>query len=505
MAFERTTTTMKRDSRRKKAPSQQADPDVPATGSLFEIPSVEETTDEASLEPSNAQPEVAGLGPTDTTSTSFDPALDLSPVHLSVAGLPAVVAISSTPNAVLIQHEPSNNPDSVPPAPLDPSGELQDYVIQTSQEVDALMRAASDGRMGDHWVTDENSATRSHAVPGAPHHVQIALSEDERASGVPLKVLEDLTLAQDPDFNFALLYVSQVLAPPSPLPPDLASIKWIDLDDVMDKIGWDPRSTKERLEMRRRVWRYLLFGARASIVGQRNGEYVDRKTGQRIETIIDSPPWAVLEREKPAQPKLFPEIQETPLRVRLVASQAWTRLTTLPETAQYLPMGELLGAIPGNKPSGAWARVLGLSLANFWRRQPRAALDQHLKPTRRELLDRYTPKAAPPSEILKSRDPRRAIEYWHGALQILVECGFLAREGEATLSSDAMRQRLPRQEWQEQWLRETVELRPGAKMQGAVQSCAQALPFAKPLVLGTPSTKRKRGRPRKKPATTEDP
>lgn len=274
-------------------------------------------------------------------------------------------------------------------------------------------------------------------------------------------------------------------------------MEWIDLDDVMDKIGWTPRSTRERLEMRRRVWRYLQFGARASIVGQRSGEYIDKKTGQRIETIIDAPPWAVLEREKPAQPQLFPEVQETPLRVRLVASPAWTRLTTLPETAQYLPMGELLGAIPGNKPSGAWARVLGLALANFWRRQPRAALDSSLKPSRRELLDRYTPKAAPPMEILQGSHPRRAIEYWHGALEILVDCGFLAREGEAALSLKAMKSTVPRQDWQENWLGALVELRPGSAMSEAVQSCASALPASRSRALGTSAPAKRRSRVRR--------
>lgn len=360
----------------------------------------------------------------------------------------------------------------------------EEYVIQTSQEVDALMRAAADGRTGAHWVTDENGATRSHSIPGAPHHVQIALSENERAQGVSVQVLEKLTLKQDPDFNFVLLYVSQILAPPSPLPRNAAAMGWVDIDDVMSKIGWDPRSSKDRLEMRRRVWQYILFGARASIVGQRSGRYVDNRTGERIETIIDAPPWAVLEREKPAQPQLFPDIQETPLRVRLVASQAWTRLTTAPETAQYLPMGELLGGIPGNRASGAWARVLGLALANFWRRQPHAALEGSLRPTRRELLERYTPKTAPPHEVLGGKNPIRALEYWHGALHILVESGFLAHEGEAALSRAEMRAKLPRQEWQETWLNESVELRPGFKLQLPVQACASALPKRKPRELG---------------------
>ena len=367
----------------------------------------------------------------------------------------------------------------------------EDYLVQTSQEVDALMRAACDGRTGTLWENDEQASTRSHAVPGAPHHIQLALSDGERAQGVPLQVLEDLTFAQDPDFNFALLYVSRVLAPPAPLPARNLASEWVDLDDVMNKIGLDPRSTKERIELRNRVWRYLLFGARASIIGQRKGNYVDKRTGKRIETVIDEPAWLVMSKEKPAQPQLFPDIGEAPLRVRLVASEAWTRLTTLPETAQYLPMGELLGAIPGNKPSGAWARVLGLALSSFWRRQPRAAIGGLLKPTRRELLERYTPRTATPSEVLGSKDPRRAIEYWQGALQILVDCGFLEREGEAKFTYQQLRDALPRQDWQQLWFNQTVDLRPGPQMREAVQACADALPVLKPRELGAPKKRKK--------------
>ena len=414
--------------------------------------------------------------------------------------LPQGVEVSAVPGAVI-----------APASLINGVIKAEEYLVQTSQEVDALMQAACDGRTGAHWESDQQALTRSHASPGSLHHVQLSLSDGERAQGVPLQVLEDLTFAQDPDFNFALLYVSRLLAPPSPLAPKDIAHEWVDLDDVMSKIGLDPRSTKERIEMRSRVWRYLLFGARARIMGQRRGNYVNKRSGQRIETVIESPAWVVLEEEKPAQPQLFPEIGKAPLRVRLVASEAWTRLTTLPETAQYLPMGELLGAIPGNKPSGAWARVLGLSLSSFWRRQPRAALDGIIKPTRRELLERYTPRTAPPLEVLSSRtsgkNPTRAIEYWQGALQILVECEFLAREGEASLTYQQMRDALPRQEWQNHWWNGTVDLRPGPQMRDAVQACADALPAVKPRELGSPRKKSRKPRPQNaqdEPAQTRE-
>lgn len=370
--------------------------------------------------------------------------------------------------------------------------EADNFYLQTSQEVDAIMRAASDGRTGTNWRTDEQSLARAHEIPGAPHRVLLELSSSEIAAGAQIGVLENLTFAQDPDFNFALLYISRLLAPPTPLGPKARASDWIDLDDVMEKIGWDPRSTTARAAMREKLWRYILFGTRARIIGQRNRRYIDRKSGETIETVISSAPWAILEQETPVEPTLFPEMGVAPLRVELVASRAWTRLTTLPETAQYLPMGELLGAIPGAKPSGAWARVLGLALASFWRRHSQTAAGGGLKPTREELLDRYKPATAPVAEVLGSTNPRRALEYWAGALQILVDCEFLAKEGEAALTVTQMLAKLPRKHWQKDWFAERVTLHPGAKLQVPIQNIAASLPPSRPINL-----KRKRGRPRK--------
>jgi len=386
---------------------------------------------------------------------------------------------------------------TMPLAELSPLPELQaaeadDFYLQTSQEVDAIMRAASDGKTGTYWRTDEQALVRAHEIPGARHRVLLELSSSEIAAGARGEILENLTFAQDPDFNFALLYVSRLLAPPAPLPPSARASQWIDLDDVMEKIGWDPRSSVARASMREKLWRYILFGTRARIIGERSGRYVERKSGQAIETAISAAPWAILEEEKAVEPSLFPHLGAAPLRVELVASRAWTRLTSLPETAQYLPMGELLGAIPGAKPSGAWARVIGLALASFWRRHSHDAVSGGLMPTRAELLDRYKPATAPVTEVLQSPNPRRAVEYWAGALQILVSAGFLAKEGEAALTLQQMRMKMPRKEWQGEWLSGRADLRPGLNMRDPIRHIAASLPTPRPVNL-----KRKRGRPRK--------
>jgi hypothetical protein len=164
-----------------------------------------------------------------------------------------------------------------------------------------------------------------------------------------------------------------------------------------------------------------------------------------------------------------------PRRVEIVVSPTWTHLTSHGSLAQYLPFGEVLGSIPGSKPSGAWARVIGLALAGFWRRHPREALDGSLLPTRRELLTRYTPLNAPPGAVLDGNDPRRAVEYWRGALALLVEKGLVTKRGEADRSAEQMCHGLPRYAWQDPWLVEHVDLVPGPLLHEAIESIAARL------------------------------
>lgn len=386
-------------------------------------------------------------------------------------------------------------------APITPESALlprsaEDYVIQTSQEAAILLASICDGKLGKDWSSDLQAGTRTYERQGSTHAVQLRLTEDERRAGLDAPALEEMTRHLDADGTFAVLYVSRLLAPPSPLPANAFAGGWVDLDDVMKKIGWDPRSSSERNECRRLVWNYLLFCARANLTGSRTGVYRDPISKNEVPTSIDGPIWRFMKEERPVQPSLFTE-EDVPVRVQIAVSPEWTRLTTSPALAQFLPMGELLGAIRPDKPSGAWARAVGLALAGFWRRQPRAALDNSIKPTRRELLAAYTPKIAPPEEIFRSKNPRRALEYWRGALQILVEEGFLAKSGEAMRTESEISRELPRYRWQDVWLDTPVTLMPGDLMEATVRRCAENLPIPTPQNLKT--LPRRRGRPRKSP------
>lgn len=364
-----------------------------------------------------------------------------------------------------------------------------EYAVHTSQEVDVLARSACDGRTGEIWRNEDQRRVRIYEPKGASHRVEIEMGKTQT-----LKDLEQLTASQDADFVLTMLYVASALAPPSPLPSNGYAGGWIDLDDVMEKIGWYPsKLSREKVaEHRARLWSYLVYADRAKVVGSRSVVYFDKRTNEQIPTQISSPIWKIHGEQRSAQAALFDDV---PLRVEIVISKQWQPLLTQRNLAQYLPMGERLGAIPPNKVAGDWARSIGLVLLNLWRRRPVEAREGTYKPTRRELLTHYTPKTRTVTDLLESDKPRRAVEYWHDALHILARRGFLNRQGEVLRSVDQMREGLPSYGWQSAWLDECVEIAPGPKMQNAILQREQALPPARPPSLLGP---KRRGRPRKK-------
>lgn len=367
----------------------------------------------------------------------------------------------------------------------------ESYFFHTSQEVDVLERSACDGHTGNGWHDVEQRGVRVYEQRGASHRVELAARENET---VGLDTLRNLTVVQDADFVFTLLYVASVLVPPAPLPPNRYAGGWIDLDDVMEKIGWNPgnRSLEERNAMRARLWRYLLYGDRAVVVGQRTGLYVDRTTGEAIPTVIESAIWRIMDKERPLQRQLFDEV---PRRVEIVISKQWEALLTAPQLAQYLPLAEVLGDIPPNKVAGDWARSMGLALVRLWRRQPHEVLDGSLRVTREELLTTYTPKTRSVQELLDGKDPKRAVGYYRDALALLAGRGLIAQEGEPVRSVEEMLKPHGRQGWQKAWLAEKVDIRPGERMVSSIHERANAKPVFIPRQLNKP---KRRGRPPKK-------
>ena len=238
------------------------------------------------------------------------------------------------------------------------------YPIHTGEEWRAFLQAASDGKELRHYIANAQTGTLRHQRPNAPFFTETSLSEEEQVAhgglDAGIELLKDAASALDIDDGLAWLYISHLLAPPAPLPPNAASVAWIDLDDVARKTmgGYAPNPT-EAARRRAKVWHAIRYGARAHIGGQRSVPYFDKSTGREVETEIYTTPWQIASRQDEL-PSLFPT-ETMPVRVELAASRQWTAITTAPDTAQYLPFGEIIGQFPANQPGGAWARVLGLA------------------------------------------------------------------------------------------------------------------------------------------------
>jgi hypothetical protein len=370
------------------------------------------------------------------------------------------------------------------------------YCVHTGQEFTALTQSAAHGKYGTNYNNDDQALERTHATPGSPFLTRFKVLDEEQEIG-GLELVNGLTDRMDADGALALMYVSNCLAPPAPLPPNAYAGGWVDLDDVAKKIGLtQPRDAVESEANRRKVWDYLRFGARAEVVGRRTKIFKD-SSGKEISTEISTALWSVVSKQRPIQPALA-DCDTVPVRVELVMSQEWANLITAAKTCQYIPLGEVIGAIPGGKPGGAWARVIGLTFMSLCRRKPVEMLAGTIQLTREELLSTIPAKLAPYRAVLDGTNPKRAITYWNSAMGLLVDAGVLAREGEAGNSNAGKlgrnRQQLPSRNWQEEWLKTPVLLVPGAKLEGPVQECAGNLPPARIRSLTAP---KRRGRPRK--------
>ncbi len=352
------------------------------------------------------------------------------------------------------------------------------FSFHTSQEMHALNCAQADGKTAKNYQRNEQAGALFHQRAGAPHMIRMELTEGERAAGLALDYLETLAQAQDADAVLATAYILGVLAPPPHLTARPYAGGWIDFDDVLKKINWYPQTTEARREMRAKVWGFIKFGERAQIVGKRIGAKYKDGDGNEIDTTIHGAAWRVMNTETPDTLSFFGAL-ETPVRAEIVVSKELTALLTNPKVAQYFQCAEILGAIAGGKPAGAWARVIGIALMDFWRRNPREHHAGTLKPTRRELLNHLAAKIAPYQHILESTNPERAVDYWCGALQILADTDFIARTGEATITAKKMRAALPRENWQAFWLDQTVDIQVGAKTKHAFEMVLNALPALK--------------------------
>jgi hypothetical protein len=155
---------------------------------------------------------------------------------------------------------------------------------QTFQELRALAIAISDGPSLRRWEQVDGEIAMRHVVPGQPHQTRFS------AGAALLKwwaappnydlLSGELTNAGLPAVLLANVAVGLALRDRQ---------AEVSLDDLSRMIGLIPRSSVERLEMRRKVWRWLMLLDSLPVIGKRAGRYKDPRTKQQIElTSIDA-------------------------------------------------------------------------------------------------------------------------------------------------------------------------------------------------------------------------
>ena len=372
--------------------------------------------------------------------------------------------------------------------------------IYTGQETTELFGAVSNGKRNRNYKTDEQLDLFFYERPGATHRVQLFPDAD-----YDLSAYQTLAAQQDLDGVFVL---SSIITRLAPFDLELAPEKncaWVDLDELAERAGLltGKRGIQEDEAVRLRVYNFIRFGQRAQIIGARSIEYYPKRSGREgkaIPTFISHPLWTADATKWPGKPN----DGLAPLSMRLTMTPEVVPLFSNPDLAQFMQGGERIAAIAGGKPSGAWARSMGLALMLEWRQYMREAVNGTLLITRRKLLETFPPKIAPVTEVFNSSDPGHAKTFWSGALQELANEGVVHRKGEASTGAKPGEgpehkgpdgSTLPRQGWQKAWLDTEVRLYPGSLFHDNLTKLLANKYDATPRNLATLG--RKRGRPRK--------
>jgi len=319
--------------------------------------------------------------------------------------------------------------------------------VGTYPELAALGFAAADARTGQHWIEAPGGGALVHLRKKAGMQVRFvpSMGGDRWADRAPSMASDDLFAILAANGGLDTVFLAQVGA-------HFAiehEHEEVSLDDLGHRIGRHPRTKKEREAMRRDIWERLKFLDGITVWGARKGTYRDPSTGQKVPIESRDALFLISGAMWPEQGTL--DGTDVPLKVKFGAGPLLATYRGHPEVLTSFGDYQRLAAIPGEKPSGAWARSMGLALTQRWRE--RASYGGARKFTRRYLLTQFPP-APSVDEVLTSPNPTRARRYFTQALAILKARGVIATYSEPNPAP------LPRTGWADVWLQQTVEVTP---------------------------------------------
>jgi hypothetical protein len=345
---------------------------------------------------------------------------------------------------------------------------------QTAPELKAAAMGIADGPKLRRWQPIDGEVALRHAVKGAtletkleshplldwlglPNTVE-SLRAELRQAGLPAVLLLHVAIGAALDKLIARrVYVH------------------VSIDDLIEAIGWDPRSRREREAQRRTVWRWMALFDAMKVIGRRPGKYRDPDTREVIDLTSDDALIRITGKRVPAQ--LAFDDSAPPLEVTYVAGPWIEQWKNNHQVLTYFGDVRKLASIPARRPSGAWAQAVGLALQQRWREGSASADVAHVGEdntltvrvkhfTRRELLDMFPPSPTV-DDVLHSANPKRAQAYWREAiaqLKLAKVVGFY-READQPPAK--------RQGWAEAWLDQPLDIRPTEEGRRAIARIAE--------------------------------
>lgn len=330
---------------------------------------------------------------------------------------------------------------------------------QTCREIRNAAIAVADGPTLRRWNIVEGETALTHKIPGETLHTRLTAGPGLDWWGLPAtyhSLREELAKLELPAVLLLNILIGAALYESHPSGS---------LDEMIKRIGWDPRTVSERAGLRRKVWRWLLLFDSLTVHGKRPGRYRDRLTNQWLDLTSADALIKLTGTRGPTQ--LAFDNSTPPVEVSWVAGPWLDRFRHDKRVLQFIGDIYKIAAIPGGRPSGAWAKSVGLALNQLWREQAKWAQFGHCgddnRPTisfdysftRYDLLDMF--RAQPwAGEILDSSNPHRADRYWREAIKILKRVGMIS------YCEPKNKLNIPRRRsgWQEAWFQEELDIRP---------------------------------------------
>lgn len=247
------------------------------------------------------------------------------------------------------------------------------------------------------------------------------------------------------------------------------------LDSIIEAIGRGTdarRSTKNRQELRAKVWRWMLLFDSLAVIGARPGTWREPRDGDKKRERTD--PAKLYSRDallkiigtRATEQGTF-DNSAPPKEITFIAGDWVSQWRGNREMLSDFGNVRAIASIPRGKPSGAWAACVGFALNQKWREQAsyapvtritkgdKKAITQKFRPfTRRALLAQLWRSDVDPEEILKGVNPERAKEYWDAAIEIL------KKEDVIGIYQEIKPLTVTGYGWQDAWLDQPLDIRP---------------------------------------------